>query len=164
MGSGYSAIISYTDRAFSCPHKIFITAISALVSGFIKYGHSGEIGMRPENDTNNNFYKHDKVVSFPSDMITLRDENNELVFPDYDPYDPYYDYSDMLNKALEVARAEHDPRDSTNCAQVFVEEGVYYFRKSIYLWGYTDINGVAGKSVFVVEPHLEDVDGNTVDV
>ncbi len=131
--------------------------------GMIKYGHSGEIGMRPENDTNNNFYKHDKVVYFPSDMITLRDENNDLVFPDYDPDDPYYDYSDMLNKALEVARAEHDPRDSTNCAQVFVEEGVYYFKKSIYLWGYTDINGVAGKSVFVVEPNLKDADGNPVD-
>lgn len=131
--------------------------------GMIKYGHSGEIGMRPENDTNNNFYKHDKVVYFPSDMITLRDENNELVFPDYDPDDPYYDYSNMLNKALEVARAEHDPRDSTNCAQVFVEEGVYYFKKSIYLWGYTDINGVAGKSVFVVEPNLKDADGNPVD-
>ena len=41
---------------------------------------------------------------------------------------------------------------------------MYYFRKSIYLWGYTDINGVAGKSVFVVEPHLKDADGKPVDV
>ena len=33
--------------------------------GTVKYGYSGEIGMRPENDLNNMYDKGDKVVYFP---------------------------------------------------------------------------------------------------
>lgn len=125
--------------------------------GKIKYGYSGQIGMRRENDTNNFYTKKDNVVRFPSAVIGLRDERGKLLFKDYSADNPYYDYSDMLNKALEIAR-------NNDNADVFIEDGVYYFAKSIYLWGSTSINATAGKVAFVVKPNFQDKDGNPVDV
>ncbi len=127
--------------------------------GMIQYGHIGYVGMRPENDVNNDYTKNDNVVYFPDDIHNLRDEFGQLYFPNYNASspDPYYDYSDMFNKALEVARS----RDN---ATVFVNPGVYYFTKSIYLWGYTSINAVAGQTAFVIKPNFQDKDGNPVDV
>ena len=127
--------------------------------GMIQYGHIGDVGMRPENDINNDYTKNDNVIYFPDDIHNLRDEFGQLYFPDYNASspDPYYDYSDMFNKALEVARS----RDN---ATVFVNPGVYYFTKSIYLWGYTSINAVAGQTAFVIKPNFQDKDGNPVDV
>ena len=124
--------------------------------GYIQYGHTGNVGMMPENDVNNIYDKDDNVVYFPSDAIKLKDENGQLLFSDYDSEDAYYDYSDMFNKTLELAR------DSDN-ADVFVEPGVYYFTESVYLWGYTNINGVAGETAFVIKPNFQDKDGNEVD-
>lgn len=125
--------------------------------GMIKYGHTGEIGMRAENDTNNYHEKTDNVVYFPDDIIDRKDESGELLFPDYDPDDAYYDYSDMFNEALALARSKDN-------AEVFVQPGVYYFTKSVYLWGYTSINAVAGQTAFVIKPNFQDKDGNPVDV
>ncbi len=125
--------------------------------GMIKYGHTGKIGMLPEKDVNNDYNKDDDVVYFPSDMVKLKDEAGQLLYPDYNPDDPYYDYSDMFNEALEIAR------DNDN-ADVFVEPGVYYFTKSVYLWGYTNINSVAGETAFVIKPNFQDKDGNAVEV
>ena len=52
--------------------------------GYIQYGHTGNVGMMPENDVNNIYDKDDNVVYFPSDAIKLKDENGQLLFPDYD--------------------------------------------------------------------------------
>ena len=60
--------------------------------GMIQYGHAGEVGMRPENDINNEYPEDETVVCFPDDVINERDENGNLLFPDYDPNNPYYDY------------------------------------------------------------------------
>ena len=72
--------------------------------GTVKYGYSGEIGMRPENDLNNFFDKGDKVVYFPDDVAKDKDDEGNLFFPDYDADDPYFDYTDMFNHALEMSR------------------------------------------------------------
>ncbi|MBQ8378723.1 MAG: fibronectin type III domain-containing protein [Oscillospiraceae bacterium] len=125
--------------------------------GIIKYGHSGEIGMSPKNDLDVPYEEDSKTVFFPSQVAESVDENGNLLFPDYDPSDPYYDYTDMFNKALEIARK----RDN---ADVFVEDGVYYFEKSVYLFGYTKINANAGKVAFVIKPYFKDIDGNDVEV
>ncbi len=125
--------------------------------GMIKYGHSGEVGMRPENDINNYYEKDENVVYFPDDVIYEKDENGTLLFSDYDPNNAYYDYTDMFNKALEKAR-------NMDNADVFVKEGVYYFTKSVYLFGYTNINSEAGKTVFIIKPNFQDKEGNPVDV
>jgi len=124
--------------------------------GMIHYGHSGEVGMRPENDVNNYYEATDRVVYFPRDVINDKDESGNKLFPDYDPSNPYYDYTDMFNHALQKAR------DWDNAA-VFVEDGVYYFTKSVYLSGSTSINAVAGKTAFVIKPNYQDVDGNSVE-
>jgi len=124
--------------------------------GKIHYGHSGDVGMRAENDINNSYEKDSNVVYFPDDVMNDLDENGNPKFPDYDPKDPYYDYTDMLNEALSKAR-------KLNNADVFVKEGVYYFTKSIYLFGYTNINAEAGKTAFVIKPNFQDKDGNPVD-
>ena len=124
--------------------------------GMIKYGHSGKIGMRPENDIDNNYLNNKKVVYFPSDVANIKDDNGNLLFSDYDVTNPYYDYSDMLNKALEIARKKDN-------ADVFVEPGVYYFTKSIYLFGYTNINAIAGKTAFIIKPNFKGTDGNLVE-
>ncbi len=125
--------------------------------GMITYGHTGDIGMRAENDTDNLYTKTDNVVYFPSDLIELKNENGELMFKDYSSDNSYYDYSDMLNKALEIARNKDN-------ADVFIEDGVYYFAKSIYLWGYTSINATAGNVAFIIKPNFQDIDGNPVEV
>ncbi len=125
--------------------------------GAVKYGYSGEIGMRPENDLNNFFDKGDKVVYFPDDVAKDKDDEGNLFFPDYDADDPYFDYTDMFNHALEMSR-ERD-----NCT-VFVNPGVYYFTGSVYLWGSTAINSIAGETAFVIKPNYKDKDGNAVDV
>lgn len=124
--------------------------------GMIHYGHSGEVGMRPENDVNNFYEATDRVVYFPHDVMNDTDESGNLLFTDYDPTNLYYDYTDMFNKALEKAR-------NWNNATVFVEDGVYYFTKSVYLSGSTGINAVAGKTAFVIKPNYQDVDGNPVE-
>ncbi len=124
--------------------------------GMIHYGHSGEVGMRPENDVNNYYEATDRVVYFPRDVVNEKDEFGNLLFPDYDPTNPYYDYTDMFNHVLQKAR------DWDNAA-VFVEDGVYYFTKSVYLSGSTSINAVAGKTAFVIKPNYQDVDGNPVE-
>ena len=123
--------------------------------GIINYGHSGEIVMSPKNDLDVPYEEDSKTVFFPSQVAESVDENGNLLFPDYDPSDPYYDYTDMFNKALEIARK----RDN---ADVFVEDGVYYFEKSVYLFGYTKINANAGKVAFVIKPYFKDIDGNDV--
>ena len=41
--------------------------------GKIKYGYSGQVGMRIENDTNNYYTKKDNVIRFPLAVIGLRD-------------------------------------------------------------------------------------------
>ncbi|MBP3922546.1 MAG: hypothetical protein J6D27_06235 [Ruminiclostridium sp.] len=125
--------------------------------GTVKYGYSGEIGMRPENDLNNMYDKGDKVVYFPDDVAKDKDTSGKLYFPNYNPSDPYYDYTDMFNHALGMSR-ERD-----NCA-IFVNPGVYYFTGSVYLWGSTAINSIAGETAFVIKPNYKDKDGNSVDV
>ena len=124
--------------------------------GMIHYGHSGEVGMRSENDVNNYYEATDRVVYFPRDVIDEKDETGNLLFPDYDSSNPYYDYTDMFNYTLQKAR-------DWNNANVFVEEGVYYFTKSVYLWGSTNINAVAGKTAFVIKPNYEDAEGNPIE-
>ena len=126
--------------------------------GMISYGHVGKIGMRPELDTDNNHYSGGEYISFPKDVAGMLDEEGNRLFPGYDALepDPYYDYSDMFNKAVEIARAKGD-------IELFVEEGVYYFTKSVWLDGYFNINGVAGKTAFVVKPHLKNYAGDEVD-
>ena len=125
--------------------------------GIIKYGHTGEVGMRSKNDIDTPYGTNTKTVFFPSQVAESVDENGNLLFPDYDPDNPYYDYTDMFNNALEIARK----RDN---ADVFVEDGVYYFEKSVYLFGYTRINANAGKAAFVIKPYFKDIDSNDVDV
>ena len=125
--------------------------------GIIKYGHTGEVGMRSKNDIDTPYGTNTKTVFFPSQVAESVDENGNLLFPDYDPENPYYDYTDMFNNALEIARK----RDN---ADVFVEDGVYYFEKSVYLFGYTRINANAGKAAFVIKPYFKDIDSNDVDV
>ena len=61
----------------------------------------------------------------------------------------------MLNQALEIAR-------NNDNADVFIEDGVYYFAKSIYLWKSTSINATAGKVAFVIKPNFQDKDGKPV--
>ena len=39
--------------------------------GKIHYGHSGEVGFRPENDINNVYEKKDNVIYFPDDVINV---------------------------------------------------------------------------------------------
>ncbi len=165
--SAISALLSLTLLIGMVPHITFTaSAESGSASfpvnydpndGMIKYGHTGEVGMRAENDVNNHYEKTDKVVNFPEDLINLKDENGQLKFPDYNAADAYYDYSDMFNEALSLARAKD------NC-DVFVQPGVYYFTKSVYLWGYTRINAIAGQTAFVIKPNFQDKDGNPVDV
>ncbi len=124
--------------------------------GKIMYGHSGEVGMRVENDINNFYENNEKVIYFPDDVMNEKDANGNPLFPEYDPNNPYFDYSDMLNKALEMAR-------SNDNADVFVKEGVYYFTKSIWLFGYTNINAEAGKTAFVIKPNFVNKEGKSVD-
>lgn len=124
--------------------------------GTIPYGHTGEIGMRPILDDNNIYYENEDYVHFPDDLITLKDAFGDLMFPEYDPNNPYYDYTDMFNCALEVARGKGN-------VDVFVDSGVYYFTESVWLWGYTNINGVAGETVFVVKPNFTDANGDRVE-
>jgi len=110
--------------------------------GMIPYGYTGEIGMLSYLDDNNRYDSDKDYVHFPDDLIAMEDVYGDLMFPDYSPDNPYYDYTEMFNCALEVARAKGN-------VDVYVEEGVYYFTESVWLWGYTNINGVAGKTVFL---------------
>lgn len=125
--------------------------------GMIQYGHSGEVGFRPENDINNTYERYDKVIYFPDDLINEVDENGNLLFPDYNPTNKYYDYSDMLNQAMKKSRTMDN-------ADIFVKEGVYYFTKSVYLNDGTNLNATAGKTAFVIKPNYQDKDGNPVEV
>jgi len=125
--------------------------------GKIHYGHSGEVGFRPENDINNIYEKKDNVIYFPDDVINDKDENGNLLFPDYDPSNAYYDYSDMLNQAMKKSKI-------MNNADIFVKKGVYYFTKSVYLNDGTNLNAVAGETAFVIKPNYQDKDGNPVEV
>ena len=125
--------------------------------GKIHYGHSGEVGFRPENDINNIYEKNDNVIYFPDDIINEKDANGNLLFPDYDPNNAYYDYSDMLNQAMKKSK-------SMNNADIFVKKGVYYFTKSVYLNDGTNLNAVAGETAFVIKPNYQDKDGNPVEV
>ena len=125
--------------------------------GKIHYGHSGEVGFRPENDLNNFYEKNDKVIYFPDDVINDKDENGNPLFPNYDPNNAYYDYTDMLNQAMKKSR-------SMNNAEIFVKKGVYYFTKSVYLNDGTNLNAVAGETAFVIKPNYQDKDDNPVDV
>ena len=105
--SAISALLSLTLLIGMVPHITFTaSAESGSASfpvnydpndGMIKYGHTGKVGMRAENDVNNHYEKTDKVVNFPEDLINLKDENGQLKFPDYNAADAYYDYSDMFN-------------------------------------------------------------------
>lgn len=125
--------------------------------GKIHYGHSGEVGFRPENDINNFYEKKDNVIYFPDDVINDKDENGNLLFSDYDPNNAYYDYSDMLNQAMKKSQ-------KMNNADIFIKKGVYYFTKSVYLNDGTNLNAVAGETAFVIKPNYQDKDGNPVEV
>ncbi|MBE5878758.1 MAG: hypothetical protein E7288_02130 [Lachnospiraceae bacterium] len=124
--------------------------------GMIPYGYTGEIGMLSYLDDNNRYDSDKDYVHFPDDLIAMEDVYGDLMFPDYSPDNPYYDYTEMFNCALEVARAKGN-------VDVYVEEGVYYFTESVWLWGYTNINGVAGKTVFVVKPNFTDSNGDRIE-
>ncbi len=41
--------------------------------GVINYGHSGTVGMKKENDTNNNYDEDDRYVHFPDDVAKADD-------------------------------------------------------------------------------------------
>ena len=125
--------------------------------GMIHYGHSGEVGFRPENDTNNIYEADDKVIYFPDDVINERDENGNPLFPDYNPGNAYYDYTDMFNRAMAKSKEQGN-------AEIFVNPGVFYFTGSVYLNSGTSINAEAGKTAFVIKPNYQDKDGNPVDV
>ncbi len=125
--------------------------------GMIHYGHSGEVGFRPENDYNNSYEETDRVIYFPDDVIHEKDANGNALFPDYDPGNAYYDYTDMFNRAMEKSKEKGN-------AEIFVNPGVYYFTKSVYLNSGTSINAEAGKTAFVIKPNYQDKDGNPVDV
>jgi len=120
--------------------------------GLVHYGFYGDmddIGMRVENDLNNVNIEQKETVEFPDDLIGLKDANGADMFPGYDPTNAYYDYTDMLNHALEIARARGN-------IKVHVNPGVYYFTGSIPLHNYTPIDGEAGKTAFVVKPNFID--------
>ena len=149
-------------ESFAAPEDVQIQSTPFSINydpndGKIHYGHSGEVGFRPENDINNIYEKNDNVIYFPDDVIHDKDENGNLLFQDYNPNNAYYDYSDMLNQAMKKSK-------SMNNADIFVKKGVYYFTKSVYLNDGTNLNAVAGETAFVIKPNYQDKDGNPVDV
>jgi len=124
--------------------------------GMIKYGHSGDVGFRPENDYDNFYDQDDKVFYFPDDVINEKDGNGNLMFPDYDPNNAYYDYTAMFNRMMVKSGEKGN-------IEVFIKPGVYYFTGSVYLNDGTNLNAVAGETAFVIKPNFVDKDGNPVD-
>ena len=119
--------------------------------GLITYGVVGKVGACEENDTNNEIYKGSRFKSFPTDYEGLLNEDGTSMFPGCS--EAGYDYTAMLTYAIN--QEANNAASGKEKYEIRVEEGVYYFKGALKVWGEFRLNGVYGKTVFVCEQNVD---------